>query len=461
MCLTENSIMGDLTVKMLKLFFILHFKTLNMRLFTKLLQFFLLIIMAQESFSQVVLTVKKNESFNETSTAQVYYKTIVVSGFTSQINSLKVKITNTELGATLNRDYKYVLPESIGTHTFTDAKPILTIPILVNPDAFIEPNEQFILTYSYESDDMAKVIYDTVTIVDPASAPPSQPDTTKWKVSIVTGSNFDFFDAPTFKNFAGDLNIFLPDLFKPICKGKKRIGLNIGAFNYRYFEADSSGSNIRNENYLLDPTVRKLVIDTTKYVRDIYYLNSKTSYNNWGIYLNPMIQISSDSKWYDLYLELHMEVIWKTKILSFSQQNVRKDTFTIYQADINAQKVFQSFKGIPSLYQKETYFNYYFGLGLPLKVNIKKAFEFFLQPSFGAASYTTNDVNITESQNIRSRTFVEKTSWTPYFLTKFQLLTTVAPIDIVLGGEYRKIVKQQAFFGMYLGASISLDKFKK
>ncbi len=447
--------------KKIKIKFILGNQNYNiMQLFTKLLQLLVLTILFQQSTAQV-LNFKKKERFKEESTNQLYYKTVVVSGLTSRISPLKLRIINTELGATLNRDYQFVETSSIGTHTLTETDSIISIPIMINADAFVEPDEQFVLTYAYDSANIPKVFYDTITITDPASAPPALPDTSKWSVRIVTGSNFDFFDAPTFKNFAGDLNIFLPNLFKPICKkSEKRIGLNIGVFNYRYYDADSSGSNIVNENYLLDPTVRRIAIDTTKYVRDIYYLNSKTSYNNWGIYLNPMIPISSD-KWYDLFLELHLEAIWKTKILSYSQQSIRKDTFVITQADMATHGVFQNFKGIRSLYEKNTYFDYYLGIGTPVKIDIKKAFELFLQPSVGAASYRKTEVNVSESLSIRSRSFVETMSWNPYFLTKFQLITTVTPVDIVLGGEYRKIFNQQAFFGMYLGASISLDKLKK
>jgi len=405
---------------------------------------------------------KEESTLKEAPVEKIFYKTISVTGIPKNQDSLLVKINAVDLDATIKKDYDFLPGNSMGTRIIKKDSNIITIGIIVKPDNFNkENNEQFVLTYSYDSLGESKTLNDTVTIQD-LNFNNTQPDTSKFTVRIVTGSNFDFFDAPTFKNFAGDLNIFLPDLFKPIGNTKKRIGLNCGVFNYRYYEADSSGSHIITENYLTDPTTTKIIPDTTHYVKDVYSLNSKTTYNNWGVYFDPMIRLNSDTKIYDLYLELHAEVIWRTEILTYNQLGIRKDTFTIASGDITRGSVFQSYKGIQAKYTQYSYFDSYFGLGLPMKIDIKKAFEFFATPSFGFSSfqYTGIDTSFVRS-NIRYRTLSTQTASQAYFLTKFQLVTTVAPVDIALGGEYRKIFGQKAFFGMYLGASISLDKLKK
>src|SRR4030095_8275416 len=104
----------------------------------------------------------------------------------------------------------------------------------------------------------------------------------------------------------------------------------------------------------------------------------------------------------------------------------------------DVRNVFQNYKGIRASYTKKSFFDSYFGLGLPIKVNIKKTFEFFTTPSFGASSYQISSIDTSYvNSNIRYRRIEDKAVWQPYFLTKFQLETTVAPIDIALGGEYR------------------------
>lgn len=289
-------------------------------------------------------------------------------------------------------------------------------------------------------------------------------DTTKWLFRIVTGSNFDFFDAPTFKNFAGDLNVFLPSLFNlPKDKNKPsdefhKIGLQFGIFNYRYFEADSSRGVIQTEKYFLNPNTLTPVVDTTKYIRHIYALDSKISYNNWGLYLNPMYELKS-TDWASIYLNLHFEVLWRTQILSHSKADIRKDTFTVTANDVLTRTTFAAFPGIRPSYQQINFTDYYIGVGLPIRIDIKKKVDLFLTPTIGISSFGTATFPTTV---IQRGDLANKTKNTEaFFLGKFQLTTTVAPIDIALGGEYRKINGQKSFLGMYLGAALTLDKLKR
>ncbi len=419
------------------------------------ISFVSLLILSVVCNAQVLKKQSGDAVIKEDATNKVYYRTFVLSGL-SAAQTVSVAITCTDIEATLGKDYNFTSPTALNTKTLSLTDTVITVGVIVNTDNNDEKDERFILSLVYLNATVPTVLYDTIMIRDKDFKTKGEPDTSKWQVRIVTGSNFDFFDAPTFKNYAGDLNIFLPDLFG------NGFGLNAGVFNYRYYDADSSGNDIVTENYLLDATTRTLVPGTTKYVQDLYYLDSKTSYNNIGVYLNPMYKIEGiKSKWCDVYLDLHAEVIWRTQIMTHSQKPIRKDTMTITQADTERSRVFQNYKSISSLYNKTSYFDSYFGLGLPFKANIKKAFELFVTPTLGVCVFKATAIDVYDDKNIRSRVITEKQFTEPFFLTKFQLTTTVSPIDITLGGELRSVFNKSTFFGMYLGAAVSLDKLKR
>jgi hypothetical protein len=282
-------------------------------------------------------------------------------------------------------------------------------------------------------------------------------------VRIVTGSNFDFFDTPTFKNFAGDLNVFVPNI---IGNGtlSRPIGFTAGIFNYRYYDADSSGNLRRTENYLLDPRNLAIQPGVTRYIRENSYLNTRTTYNNWGLYIDPMIQVSGNA-WHDMFASVHFETIWRTQIASSTASAISKDTLTI-PANATRELVIQERKAFRPLYQKNSYFDIYTGIGLPTKIYVRKAFELFLSPSIGLASFKRTEFDTIQPTrgNQLEAVYVNaviRSNLRLYTLCKFQLTTTVSPIDISLGGEIRGVSGEQTFLGMYLGAAISLDKLKR
>lgn len=370
--------------------------------------------------------------------------------------------------ASLEKDYTYG-KDDLKDKTVTAAQPGFTISILAKEDNMEEPKENFSLQVSFEKD-WAPTETIKFTIDEKKNKPDDTKqkiDTSKWSVKIITGSNFDFFDAPVFKNFAGEIKAFIPAFatWKRVGKKDHFIGLQLGIFNYRYFDSDSSRSDIITEKYLLDPTTTVLKPDTTKYIRDIYALNSLRSYNNWGAYLNPMINVHHND-WYDLFFDIHFEGIWRTEIISNSKYQYRKDTLTLRSTDLISRFTLAAFPGIRSLYTTNSFFDAYFGAGLPLKINVKNTFEIYIDPSYGLVAFglQKQDSNIINNITYRGETAQRHTK--TFFLTKFQLTTKVAPIDIVFGGEIRKIYheaidNQYAYKAFYLGALLSLDKLKK
>jgi hypothetical protein len=328
--------------------------------------------------------------------------------------------------------------------------------------------KSLLISFSYTKDnavvhqDLLVKIEPFIPIIDKKE----MPDTSKWKVRIITGSNFDFFDAPTFKNFAGDLNIFLPDLIqfkrdKDDKPGKKRsIGFQAGFFNYRYFESDSSNGRIQTDKYLLDQTVTTPTVGSTRYVNEVYALNSKTTYNTVGAYFNPMITVHN-AKWIDLYANIHFETLWRTEILEYTRVSLRKDTVTLSQNDISQGIVLQNYPGLRPTYTKKSFSDIYIGIGFPVRVDVKKAFEFTVSPTVGVANYEGTEIITRVENNIKYRFFTPKMFTEFFILTKAQLVTTVSPVDIALGGEFRKISGHRTYYAVYLGAALSLDKLKK
>jgi hypothetical protein len=325
-----------------------------------------------------------------------------------------------------------------------------------------------------------------ITPLNPADPKKDLPDTARWMVRLVAGSNFDFFEAPTFKNFAGDLNVFLPDLIQfnrldkkgnPKQNNKKKdrkpisVGMQMGFFTFRYYNADSSKGSTYSERYLLNPDITQVVVNETQYVRETYTLNSRTNYNTFGAYLNPMVTLSQ-SKWFDLYANLHIEGLWRTEIQKYTKVSMRKDTMAVNSAALTQGLELNKSPGLRPDYNSRVFNDIYLGIGLPMRVNIKNAFELFTTTSGGMVSFEANNIITSDvTKLIRSRSFIKTMEWQPFIVTKAQLTTKVAPVEISLGGEFRHVFgefsgstdvqPQRVFYAVYLGASFQLDTFIK
>jgi hypothetical protein len=364
------------------------------------------------------------------------------------------------------KDYDYIAGVK-GTKRIVPGSAFITVSFVVYSRKLRRDNIDFEIAFSYDVNGSPKVEKLKIIIqqLNPVDDTPDFPDTTKWSVRLITGANFDFFEAPAFKNFAGDFNVFLPDLFKfpsrPDASKKTsrtyRIGAEFGFFNYRYFEADSSNGKIYNEQYLLDPSVQQVVPGTTKYVNEQYALNGRTAYNTIGMYLKPMIRLNSVKKCTDIYLNLHLEWLTRTQIQTYDRTSIRKDTM-VYTSN---PPVLQSYPGYRPAYQKKAFNDFYVGTGLNVRANIKGAFLVTFTSTFGMAAFERNRLETSTVNNYKVVTVTPYTAWRPYFLGKAQLITTQAPVDLALGMELRKVTEQPLFIAVYLGVVLSLDKFKR
>jgi hypothetical protein len=236
--------------------------------------------------------------------------------------------------------------------------------------------------------------------------------------------------------------------------------MSAGFFNYRYYEADSSNGRIQTDKYLLDSRVRTPVVDSTQYVNEVYALNNRTNFNTVGAYLNPILCLYED-KWTEVYVQLHLEGLWRTQISQDTKVGLRKDTATWSKSDVEQGIVLQSYPGLRPTYRQRTFDDLYFGVGFPIRVNIANKFDFFVAPTAGICGFDALVVAETVNNSVRYRTFEQKRVDRGFWLTKVQLVTSIAPVDIAIGGEFRQIFAQNSYYAIYLGAALSLDKFKK
>jgi hypothetical protein len=183
--------------------------------------------------------------------------------------------------------------------------------------------------------------------------------------------------------------------------------------------------------------------------------------------------------WFNLYSSLHFETVWRSQTLTNSEVPISKDTSTLTTSDIFitrsgyvlTKNILQRPNQLP-LYKANEFNDHYSGIGLPMKINVKKALEIYINPSFGISSfqYSSNDTLQFGARGTAMPTVVyinsKNRAIKPYFLTKFQISTSVAPVDVVIGGEIRKVYgakdnELEAFRAFYIGASVSLEKFKR
>ncbi|MDQ8005275.1 MAG: hypothetical protein REI64_10780 [Pedobacter sp.] len=364
--------------------------------------------------------------------------------------------------ASINKDYVYT-DNSLTTKTIDkNISAAFTISVRLLADIIPEVDEYINLSVFQEIDGEITTYPIKLVISDATDPSKAKADTAKWELRIVTGSNFDFFEAPTFKNFAGQINLFVPNIWNDLklFKSKTKLGFQFGIYNFRYFEADSSKGYTRRERYLEKPNISSLEVGS-KYIEETYALDTKTDQNLWGWYLNPMIAID-ESNWFSVYLNLHLEGMVRTTTVKPTKANRRIDTLTVTQADITQNITLNRIPIQQRQYSKNVSYESYLGLGLPLRLNVKeKKFAFNADPTLGAAFFDNTFSKTVVENGIIRQLFTTKRKTTPFFLFKGQLLTKVAPVDLALGWELRKVINYDTYLAMYLGATLSLDKLKK
>ena len=378
--------------------------------------------------------------------------------------TVSIKFTDKNEGsAEINTDYQYV-NNSLSTLTLTESAPsIFKVDIKTltgkkrNAILYINANNPG------KSDKVYKVIFNLnsdAPIISQDIAE-STPDTAKWSLRIITGGNFDFFNGPKIKDFAGDINLFLPNIWrtKKILKKERLIGIQFNLFNYHYYESDSSGRNRNVDNYYANSQDYFKGKDSAKVVTRSNSTNTKVDYNIWGASLDPMLLLARND-FSQFYLSLHFEALITTQVTSYNTKTISRDTTFVDINDAVKKSPIGVYEPTTLNYLKRTYYDYYFGFGLPLKVNVKNKVDFSISPTIGVASIQHDTAGLSDAYARGSYTNVPR-GVKGFFLTKFQLVTSVAPVDIAMGGEYRAVYKELHYLSLYIGAAIALDKLKR
>ena len=382
--------------------------------------------------------------------------------------------------AKLAIDYQYV---SIGggltitTNTGTDAKcnytcpdniASLTIPIEIKTITTKKSNFSFCITVT-DPDNSIKKYKIKVNLNTPANfptlnsnAPLSVPDTSDWYLRIVTGGNFDFFNGPSIKDFAGDITLFLPNM---INIGKAKFGLEFGINNYHYFSADSSHSNSSPNVYFLKNQDYYTKADSSKVVRGNRTINKRYDYNVWGIHaaiLYPLVH----NDFVNVYAKAQIEELVTTETYTPTLVKTVNDTITYAQYKAftgSAAPAVNAHSLALEQYAQQTYYDIYPGGGLSCTINIKNTAKFCFSSVIGPAIIELANPNFDPDPAQRDLIGASgKTRTTKFYsLNKFQLITSVAPINIALGGEYRTVSGNMYYLTTYLGAVITLDTIKK
>lgn len=279
-------------------------------------------------------------------------------------------------------------------------------------------------------------------------------------VRIITGGNFDFFNGPRIKDFAGELNVNTPDITSIFGKS---FGFQFGIFNYRYFQADSSYSfRAKDFHYLNAQDAYKPGLDSAKIIRREYSVNRKMDYNIWGVFLEPTIKLD-ENEWASAYLSLHVGALLTTQTYSPTVKYLFRDTLN-YKPIVNPNNfngdTLLAHPALPYSYKQSTFADFYFGIGVPFKINIKKKLMFNVTPTVGMSVVQVNSPQ-EPFDYVQRFTVGAKKIKREFVLIKYQLITTVAPIDIAFGGEYRAVAGKMRYFTNYIGAVISLDALRR
>ncbi len=267
-------------------------------------------------------------------------------------------------------------------------------------------------------------------------------------VSLLVGSNLDFFNSVKLKDLAGEFNIFLPEIFSFKSNNKKiKIGASLGIYNYRNFSVDSPGT-VTSYNYKLVPF--ETLDPTKKIVKATFSSSGKSTKDFQGFYVEPLLLLREDKKTH-LFLSFHLEVLKRTEKIEYDNPNyIWRDTVLYNPARDN---VINEHGDIIRRNPSNTYHSAYYGIGFPVSLS-KKYFELYFAPTVGISKY-----NVTSYQTKAGGTFtINETG--PFYLCKFFFKEKLSLLGLTIGGEVRGIFgKLNPYLNAYVATRISLSKF--
>jgi hypothetical protein len=272
-------------------------------------------------------------------------------------------------------------------------------------------------------------------------------------VSLLIGSNLDFFNSVKLKDLAGEFNIFLPKIFtiklNSNWKNGVNMGANLGIYNYRNFTVDSPGV-VSSVNYKLVPF--EALDPTKKIVKATYSTTGKLTKDFQGFYFEPIFSPEKrENKKTQFYLSFHLEILKRTEKIEFDNPNFLWRDTVLY----NPQRddVVKEHQDIIHQNPSSTYYSSFYGIGIPITVS-KKYFELLFAPTLGYSEFTT------ATYQTKGGSFYTIKDKGAFYLCKFFFKEKVSLLGLTLGGEVRGMFgKLNPYLNAYVATRISLSKF--
>lgn len=145
--------------------------------------------------------------------------------------------------------------------------------------------------------------------------------------SFINAVNFDF-NGNNGASYVGNINLFNPTSFSKKKEGFGRFGYNLGIMKIDFSRNDSLNTSYDYyENVKVKPLDR-IIIDTTKYLRQYNKLTTVSKNLTWSFYFQPTFSIICNPE-FKLLLHVHTELFidkWTTRT---DISNYQQDSATI------------------------------------------------------------------------------------------------------------------------------------
>ncbi|WP_324680313.1 hypothetical protein [Hymenobacter sp. GOD-10R] len=410
------------------------------------------------------------------------YTVVLTIKYNSVADPYTVTVIDRNSGtATQGVDYRHRLASGQILTSSTGSPNTFTVDITILKDDQVDPDETIELfleakrTKDSAANSIPKEVVFTISDFKKSSVAKKKggddtfiADSLHRDLLLFTGASFDFFGKSQFKNFAGSVTAHLPDLVRiGSIKGTPiTLGLDGSIFHYHYYTADTSGGRNYSESYLVNPNVRRLVPDSTRYVRSSYALNSKTDIRVWGYNAQLLIglgkppQDKKQSSYVRAFLTVDAEVLVTTYRTTLTKTNVRTDTAIYRSSDARRVALYQQTR--PSEVVNNRAYGY-FGVGLTTYMSFAKSFDFYAQ---GVIGKTTNnpsleDIPVTVSDpEFRLQRLVND-AWGSYYLVKGRITEKYTGLNGTVGVEIRGLLPKNApFVAAFLGIQFTPEKIK-
>jgi hypothetical protein len=311
---------------------------------------------------------------------------------------------------------------------------------------------KYIVLQMAYNDGMAHQIKNVVIAVDNKQESKSdEKNSDDLDVSLLIGSNLDFFNTVKLKDLAGEFNIFLPKIFS-ITKKKGssiNVGANLGIYNYRNFSVDSPGIPT-SINYKLVPF--ETLDPTKKIVKATFNTTGKSTRDFQGFYAEPVFSFAcTENRKARLYFSFHFEMLKRTEKIEYDNPNyIWKDT-VLYNAQRD--NVVAEHSNVIRLNPSNTYYSSYYGVGFPVTVS-KKYFELYFAATVGVSKYNV------ARYDTKAGDIITINNMGSFYLCKFFFKEKVSLLGLTIGGEIRGVFgKLNPYMNAYVATRISLNKF--